>query len=57
LKLKPHHLQGWQLLDINDVMAQKQAAIAAHASQVSTFPTGFIKQFQRPEEWFYIDKP
>jgi N-acetylglucosamine malate deacetylase 1 len=57
LKLKPHHLQGWQLLNINDVMAQKQAAIAAHASQVSTFPTGFIKQFQRPEEWFYIDKP
>jgi N-acetylglucosamine malate deacetylase 1 len=57
LKLKPHHLQGWQLLNINDVIVQKQAAIAAHASQVSTFPTGFIKQFQRPEEWFYIDKP
>jgi N-acetylglucosamine malate deacetylase 1 len=53
LKLKPRHLKGWQRLNIQTVMPQKRAAIAAHASQVPTLPPGFIDRFYAPEELFY----
>jgi N-acetylglucosamine malate deacetylase 1 len=55
-RLKPRHLRGWQRLNIQAVMPQKQAAIAAHASQIPTLPTGFLDRFRRPEELFYQDK-
>jgi N-acetylglucosamine malate deacetylase 1 len=54
LKLKPRDLTGWRRLNIQAVMPQKQAAIAAHASQIPTLPTGFINRFLRPEELFYV---
>ncbi len=54
-RLKLRHLRGWRRLDIQAVLPQKQAAIAAHASQVATLPTGFLNRFQQPEELFYRD--
>jgi N-acetylglucosamine malate deacetylase 1 len=56
LRLKPRHLRGWRRLNIQAVLPQKQAAIAAHASQISTLPPGFLNRFQRPEELFYQDE-
>jgi N-acetylglucosamine malate deacetylase 1 len=55
-RLKPRHLRGWRRLNIQAVLPQKQAAIAAHASQVATLPAGFIDRFRRPEELFYQDE-
>jgi N-acetylglucosamine malate deacetylase 1 len=54
-RLKLRHLRGWRRLDIQAVLPQKQAAIAAHASQVPTLPTGFLNRFRQPEELFYRD--
>jgi N-acetylglucosamine malate deacetylase 1 len=53
LKLKPRDLKGWRRLNIQAVMPQKQAAIAAHISQIPTLPTGFIDRFYQPEELFW----
>jgi N-acetylglucosamine malate deacetylase 1 len=53
LKLKPRDLKGWRRLNIQAVMPQKQAAIAAHTSQIPTLPAGFIDRFYEPEELFY----
>jgi N-acetylglucosamine malate deacetylase 1 len=53
LKLKPRQLKGWRRLNIQAVMPQKQAAIAAHSSQIPTLPAGFIDRFYQPEELFY----
>jgi N-acetylglucosamine malate deacetylase 1 len=55
LRLKPRHLRGWRQLNIQAVWPQKQAAIAAHASQIPTLPPGFLNRFRRPEELFYQD--
>jgi N-acetylglucosamine malate deacetylase 1 len=55
-RLKPCHLRGWRRLNIQAVLPQKQAAIAAHASQLPTLPAGFLDRFRQPEELFYRDE-
>jgi LmbE family N-acetylglucosaminyl deacetylase len=53
LRLRLKQLKGWRRLDIQSVAKQKQAAIAAHGSQITSLPPGFLKRFRRAEEFFY----
>ena len=52
LHLFPRHLAGARRLCIRSVRTQKQRAIAAYASQCTTLPRGFLRQFLGSDEIF-----